>query len=107
MSLSPGLRPSWTCIGRAEPPAHGARRVSRHHARRKDHAASIADRVRSALLRTGEADFGGGCRGGTRPDGAEGNSIRPIACQLSFAARSVALSANAARLSGGADPGLD
>src|SRR5271163_749587 len=36
----------------------------------------LADGVRSALLRTGEADFGGGGRGGTRPDGADGSSVR-------------------------------
>src|SRR5882757_507658 len=55
---------------------------------------------------TREADFGGGCRGGTRPDDADGSRVRPVACKRSIAARSVALGANAARLSGGADSGL-
>jgi Bacterial regulatory helix-turn-helix protein, lysR family len=59
------------------------------------------------LLRTGEADSGGSRRGGTRTDDADGSRVRPIACERSIAARSVAVGANAARLSGGADSGLD
>jgi Bacterial regulatory helix-turn-helix protein, lysR family len=67
---------------------------------------SLTDGVRSTLLRTGEADFGGGRRGGTRPDDADGSRIRPVACERSVAARSVAVGANAARLSSAADSGL-
>src|SRR6202022_1972259 len=89
-----------------QPPTHGTRRGARHHACREDDAPSLADRVRSTLLRTGETDFGGGRRGGTRPDGAEGNRVRPVACERSVAARSVAVGANAARLSGGGGSGF-
>jgi Bacterial regulatory helix-turn-helix protein, lysR family len=59
------------------------------------------------ILRTGEADFGGGRRGGTRPDDADWRRVRPIACECSVAARSVAVGADAGRLFGGAEAGLD
>jgi DNA-binding transcriptional LysR family regulator len=58
----------------------------------------------SGLLYYERAKQRGGRRGGTRPDDADGGRGRPVACERSIAARSVAVGANAARLSAPREP---